>query len=146
MKSVSTRSALLDVRSSTKGGRQTKPLQRRIDLTITYEPLQGFGLRPALGFKRMSKRAQRVLNRPPPPSMDGLAGLPWPKPPQITLRPHLNIVWHVWNVWEVLLRRRGPQIRRLGRRIEGATRRNAHKFSHFDASHSSTQAPSATKR
>jgi hypothetical protein len=38
----------LDVRSSTKGEFQTKPLQRRIDLTITYVQLQGFGLRTAL--------------------------------------------------------------------------------------------------
>jgi hypothetical protein len=125
---------------------QTKPLKWHIDLTITYVLLQGFGLRPALSFKRTSKMAKIVLNRPPPPSIDGLAGLPWPEPPQIVNQAHLQLGLHLWSVWEAVLRRRTPQIRWLGRGMEGATRGNAHEFSHFDASHSSTRAPSATKR
>jgi hypothetical protein len=50
-----------------------------VELTITYAPMQGLGLRPALSFKR-TEVALLVLNRLPPPSMDGLAALPWSEP------------------------------------------------------------------
>jgi hypothetical protein len=51
------------IQTINKGGYETKPLQRRIDLTITYAPLQWFCLRPALSLKRTSKAARHVLNR-----------------------------------------------------------------------------------
>ena len=47
--------------SNTKGGYSIKPLQLRRDLTITHAQLQGFCLRPALGFKRTSTVAQREV-------------------------------------------------------------------------------------
>ena len=47
--------------SNSKGGYSIKPLQLRMDLTITHAQLQGFCLRPALGFKRTSTVAQREV-------------------------------------------------------------------------------------
>jgi hypothetical protein len=75
-----------------KGQLQTLPSKLCMDLTITHAQLHWFCLRPALGFKRTSPVAKIVLNRPPPPSMDGLAGLPWPEPPRIAHRARINFV------------------------------------------------------
>jgi hypothetical protein len=82
----------------TKGGLQTKPLKLRMDLTITHAQFEGFSLRPALGFKRTSAVARIEVNRPPPPSMDRLAGLPWPERPRIAHRAHLQLVLHMTSV------------------------------------------------
>jgi hypothetical protein len=64
--------------------------------------------------------------------MDRLAGLPWPEPPRIAHRAHLQVVMHLTSVWEGVLRRRACQIRWLGRGMEGATRGDAREFIHGD--------------
>ena len=61
-KIISTRSTLVVTTCNTKCGLQIKILQWHIVLTITYAPLQGSSLRPALSGANVSKVMQHVLN------------------------------------------------------------------------------------